>query len=605
LFTDAQITAAVTATAGAAGLLAPHLPIPARPGRPRLLTVEGLLAGLHLACADGGGAAVHLAAAADILHRRIPARWRERFGIGEVPAGAAGFEALSARVRRLFHALLAPMDPSPLPKNLRIPRQDAAGLAGAGDPGAAHAARALLVAVSNEIVEASIAGIRPLMDAHWDGAAAVDATVLAAFARGTPTLGPVTSTDPDAGWYVRTGDHRDPDTQPGSGSGSGKRTKRVKKTVFGYEATLVPLAVSKCAPDLPGLPAGTHLPSVIVAFAVDRPGADPGGNAIRALADMRLRRGHKPGPLAADRAYNNSVPEDFQLPVRALGYAPAYDYPVTALGIQAPGPGGTVLIEGGWHCPAVPAELADATKTLHAAIDAADRERDTLKRAGAFDEQATEAHRAAKNDARTDWTAAITARAAFAMAPKGRPDAGGHQRYCCPAAAGTLACPLKPASRGGHRRALPLIDPAPTPGGPPTACTQSSITIEPAAGAKHWQPLLYGSQPWQQQYHQLRATVEGVNGHLKDGAFENFQNSAGRRVRGIAATTFLAAFQIAHANTRKIRNWRATLPTDGRPPDRRARRRTTADLGDWTPRGYLPPAAAGSRAGPAPPDPHP
>jgi hypothetical protein len=83
--------------------------------------------------------------------------------------------------------------------------------------------------------------------------------------------------------------------------------------------------------------------------------------------------------------------------------------------------------------------------------------------------------------------------------------------------------------------------------------------------------------------------VEGVNGHAKDGAFENIQNAQGRRVRGIAAQTLLLAFQIAHANTRKIDNWLDTLPVTPAGPRRRARRRKKPPLGHWTPRGYAPP----------------
>jgi hypothetical protein len=55
-----------------------------------------------------------------------------------------------------------------------------------------------------------------------------------------------------------------------------------------------------------------------------------------------------------------------------------------------------------------------------------------------------------------------------------------------------VRCPHKPDSlAAGHRRALPLIDPAPSPGALPVVCRQASITIDPSSGAKHWQPLPY------------------------------------------------------------------------------------------------------------------
>lgn len=592
-FTDREVHAAAARMIPVADLIAPRVAqAPAAAGRPRILTVLGLLTGMDLACQDAGGSAVHLARAAQILGRQIPGHWRTRFGIAVVPATAREAEALYACVRRLFHAALGAMDPSAVPKNHRITRAQEAAHRAADDPQRAAGALSLLTTVSNLIVESSLAPIRALMDTSWDGATGLDATAVAAFARGTPTLGPLTSTDPDAGWYVREGDHKDPDTPPAAGTKDPRR-RSVRKHLFGYEATLAVLAHSHHAPHLPGLPTGTRLPSVTTAITVHRPGVEPGGNAIRALADQR-ERGHKPGILGADRAYNNSLPEHFQLPVRALGYKPAYDYPASALGIQAPGPGGMVLIEGGWHCPQTPDRLAKATIALHRAIDELDKQRTTLSRNPPTDaSDRLAAIEAGKDQARTTWSGQITERLAYRIIPKGHPDPGGHQRYSCPAAAGTIRCPAKPASLATHRRALPLIDPRPTPGGPPQVCRQQSITVHPEAGAKHWQELPYGTEAWQQRYQPPRAAVEGANGHAKDGAFENIQNSQGRRIRGIAAQSLLLAFQIAHANTRKIDNWRQTLPRPGAEPIRRPPRRTTTDLRRWTPAGSYTPTPTG------------
>ncbi|GAA2652804.1 hypothetical protein GCM10010307_63830 [Streptomyces vastus] len=65
----------------------------------------------------------------------------------------------------------------------------------------------------------------------------------------------------------------------------------------------------------------------------------------------RLReRGYKPGYLAGNRAYNSSEPEEWQLPIRAMGYKPVYDYRADLLGEQAE-THGAILIEGRWYCP--------------------------------------------------------------------------------------------------------------------------------------------------------------------------------------------------------------------------------------------------------------
>jgi hypothetical protein len=547
------------------------------PGPKRRVTVLGLLTGLHLACAASGGRRVHLAEAARILGWRIPAKAHEMLGITGVPTveTAYAFEALEGCVRRLFHDIEKLCDPSPLPKNRHLQREKAQQMRDADDPQRAEQARQLLTAVCNQILEASLTPIRPYLMEGWDGSCAVDGTAFATFARGVKTTGPITATDPDAGWYVRDGDHRDPDTAPASASGKTRsgRSRRVK-TLFGYETILDIVAPTELRGV--GLPAGTRPPAVFLAMSTSVPGVDPGGHAVRALADATCRRGYPAGTLAADRAFNNSVPETFQLPVRELGFTPLYDYPRHALGVQEPGPGGAMLLEGSWACPHTPAELKNATLTLHRQTDAAER----LAPADA---------RKAREQAREDWVERIAARQDFLLAPKGTTDTEGFRRWRCPAEAGTVRCPIKPKSLEHYRAGAPLLDPEPTPGATLKLCGQGSITIGPEPGAKHFQPLPFGTPAWQHAYHLGRSSVEGGNGHAKDGAFENIADARGRRVRGHAAQSLLLAFQLAHANTRKIDNWQAALPQDGREPTRRPPRRKKPPNGTWTPRGYTHP----------------
>jgi len=272
--------------------------------------------------------------------------------------------------------------------------------------------------------------------------------------------------------------------------------------------------------------------------------------------------------MAGDKLYDNSEPDQFQLPLRALGYRPVFDYRGDQLGTQA-GYHGALQVEGAWYCPSTPRPLIDATADLHA-------ER--------IDKDA--------------WAARITARAPYRLYPKQAPDQEGHRRLRCPASAGKLCCPLKPASlpTGAVHRRLPLVDPEPSPVGPPTICRQDSITIPPEAGAKHAQDLPYGSSDWDRVYHRLRNSVESINGFAKDANHEAIEDGGTRRIRGIATQSLLLAFQLHHANTRKITTWLDTLPAgDGTPPRRRTtRRRKTRPLGTWTPAGHLdqPPQAA-------------
>ncbi|QLE75260.1 hypothetical protein FGW37_29960 [Streptomyces rectiverticillatus] len=527
-------------------------------GRPRLLSVDGLLAGMQI-CADRHDGQVLLDRTTAILHWAISPGMRERFGIPERPDDAHGFEAGYAVVRRLFHRLVDAMDPSPLPKNHRLDKATARRLQAAADPAALQQHAALLLRTGNAVVDASLTRLRLHLDAHWDGSTALDATPVRTYSRGLRTTGPDLATDPDAGWYVREGDHRDPDTLPAPNpKKNSKRKRTAAKAMFGYDATL---AIAR-NPHRDGTPRpdGTAdprvPPAVVTGFTLDRPGHAPGPNAIRVLADVR-RRGHPAGFLAGDRAYNNTAPDDFQLPARALGYRLVFDYRQDQLGLQA-GTAGAQLIEGTWYCPALPKALVTATSDLHS--EAIDQE---------------------------TWIRRIAARLPFQLVPKQHPEHEGHQRMSCPAAAGRVQCLLKASSLGRDPR-LPLADPKPSPAGPAKICAQQSITIPPEAGAQHHQALPYGSPDWQRVYFRLRNSVEGFNGFAKDPLHEAIEQAGTRRIRGIAAQTLLLAFQLAHANRRKIDRWLATIPPDGHPPRRRpTRRRPTRPLGIWTPAGHL------------------
>ena len=91
-------------------------------------------------------------------------------------------------------------------------------------------------------------------------------------------------------------------------------------------------------------------------------------------------------------------------------------------------------------------------------------------------------------------------------------------------------------------------------------------------------------------YHGLRNSIEGFNGYAKDANHESIEDSGRRRIRGIAAQTILLAFQLAHANKRKIAAWADNLPDPetGRPRRRPAPRRVLT-LKSWTPKGYVDP----------------
>jgi hypothetical protein len=498
----------------------------------------------------------------DTLYFEISPRTREKLGIAITPDTDRGFEAAYAVVRRRFHKLARACDPSPLPKNRRLNKADATRLEADADAALLAENRARLVLLTNLILEDSLTDAREILTERWDGSGAVDGTAVRAYSKGLRSAGPVTATDPDAAWHVRTGDHSDPDGQPTTPT-SGKKPKNAKGRAeykYAYEATLV-IARN---PDRDGAPAEgpAPVPALVLGFSLDKPGRDPGVNAIRALADIR-QRGYPAGWMAGDRLFNNSEPAQYQLPLRALGYRPVFDYRQDQLGIQDH-IHGALQIEGTWYCPNIPAPLIETTADL-------------------YNERIEPA----------DWQQRIAARAPYRLVPKQAPDPEGFQRHQCPATAGRVHCPLKPPLPPDHpkRHLLPIIDPEPSPVGPPKICQQDSITIPPEAGAKHAQDLAYGSPDWDKIYHRLRNSIEGVNGFAKDPVHESIEAGATRRIRGIAPASILLAFQLHHVNTRKLATWADTLegPNGEAPRRRPTRRRKNKPLSTWTPAGHVTP----------------
>lgn len=510
-------------------------------GRPRLLTVEGLLVSMALCQHRYGG--IYFNRVADILHYRISPKWQERFGVKERSDDFRAFGAGYSVVLRLFRNMRALMDPSPVPKNHTLPKESLRGYYKAADKKDLAARRTLLLEVSNAIVEASLAPVRHRINILHLG---LDATPVATFARGRKSDGPYTSTDPDAAWYVRDGDHRDPADTPSS-SRTGKRPRRSPKYLYGFDLAL---AVHRDPfhqhqPAAPGYGDPDALPALITGFTLDKPGHKPGRNGIAILKNLE-RRGYQPGFLAADNLYNSSKPANWQIPVRRLGYKVAYSYRDDQLGIQEQAYG-AIQIEGRWYCPEIRRQLINATIDHRRDPDDPDAiDTDTYK-------------------------ARIDARRRFELAPKGSPKSNHQQVLMCPAYADRVQCPRKPASMGTKPH-LPLVDIQPSPVDPPKICQQTSITIPLEYDAEHGQHYPYRSPEQETIYSVLRNAVEGMNGFAKDDGHEAIERAQGRRVRGLASQTILLAFQLAAVNQRKIQNWEDTLPgPDNQLPKRRAK----------------------------------
>ena len=502
-------------------------------GRPRLLPARAVLTALLCLALDDRP--LFLTEATRLLFGQLSDASRALLGVtGTIPTQRA-FLAAYRRVRYCFHQILKVADPSPLPKNRRLTSDDLNARTQPMTPGQAEAARGRLEALVNALLEASTTILTDGERAAFDGCTGLDATPVPLFSRGPSKRTGLSASDPDGGWYVREGDHRDREDDTG---------RPLRKICWALEATIATTARPPGAPP-------AH-PNLAIGLALARPGEDPGGTGTRVLTSVAAR-GHKTGPLGYDRAYTQALPERFHLPARALGYQPVTDYRTDQLGIQA-NTSGAILVEGTWYCPALPDPLITATTRL----------RDHAITRDLYDQQ-------------------ITARRPYQLKHKDGPDADGYQRLSCPATGRHpgLICPLRQASLSPRDGRAKVLQPPPEP---PRICYQTAITIAPDTGARYRQDLPYASPAWHKTYATLRNTIEGLNGLIKDPAHEALAQPARRRVRGIAAQSLFTALLLAAANIRKIRAWRALTTHDKTRITQRARRRR-ASLRDYLPDG--------------------
>ncbi|MHB1777967.1 MAG: hypothetical protein ACYCU7_18570, partial [Acidimicrobiales bacterium] len=293
-------------------------------GRPRHLSIEGLLVALLAVVHDRR--APLLTNVRDVLFFRLPQRYQDRFGVVLHPheptdsqAARRAANAYYKQIEDLFHFVIDRFDFSGRPKNRIMSEADLAAASIEIDPQEAEVRRQRLAGLIDALLESTYKDLPREVRRRWKGSVAIDATPVPAFARG-PRNG-WSSSDPDAAWYVReTEDHAPSADQKGH---------RPSSSVWSYEASFVVTAPSE--PIKVGEPRPT--PGIVLAMELHIPGFQPGKVATRLVGSVRARN-HPADYLGADRAYSNSKPEDFQLPVRAMGYRPVFDYRVDQLGLQ-------------------------------------------------------------------------------------------------------------------------------------------------------------------------------------------------------------------------------------------------------------------------------
>jgi hypothetical protein len=132
-------------------------------GRRRRMGLPSLLTGIYL-CSQLNAGRIVLERVTDILFFRIPEELREQLGIPTYPDTDRGFEAGYAVVRRMFHAAVAAMNPSPLPANTHLSREEADRLVDEADPEVLAERADRLTSFSEFVSDASLRPLKPFFD---------------------------------------------------------------------------------------------------------------------------------------------------------------------------------------------------------------------------------------------------------------------------------------------------------------------------------------------------------------------------------------------------------------------------------------------------------
>lgn len=160
----------------------------------------------------------------------------------------------------------------------------------------------------------------------------------------------------------------------------------------------------------------------------------------------------------------------------------------------------------------------------------------------------------------------IKDREQYAMRVVNQPDASGATRLECPALAGKVGCPLRPATEAAalEHQLLVIANPPTDQGeGLPRCCTQNTVKVTPTDNIrKQSQHLYWGSSKWLRKYNK-RTHVEGSYGNRKNPATENL-NRGITRGTGLVWMNLIAAMTATSYNLRMLNNWQQR---SGRLPD--------------------------------------
>jgi hypothetical protein len=291
---------------------------------------------------------------------------------------------------------------------------------------------------------------------------------------------------------------------------------------------------------------GPAVPELARRATASSPRHDP----VRALAPVLTAmpaRGIPLGDILDDSGYAHRDAEAWAIPLRAAGAALVQD-----LHPHDRGPKGThqgaVISNGNLYCPQAPRPLLELGPLARTATS----------------------QQAAGHDRKT---------AELALYKLGRltsDDQDGYHRVQCPAAAGKIRCPLRPASMTLDRDRPEILQP---PGHPQACCTQQTITVPPDTLAKTAQKHDYPSAAWRRSYTRRTGAERGF-ATAKDPATNDISRGW-CRLMGLTPLMLFATTMLTVRNQRILAAWNtrqqenARRAAKGLPPKTRRRRRKT------------------------------
>jgi hypothetical protein len=375
---------------------------------------------------------------------------------------------------------------------------------------------ALLQETCDSLLEASV----PPEFRDASRSLAVDWSDLESFSR-PPPHGTSDCADPEASWGHRKNNLlRDPD-----------------ELFFGYYLTAAVMV-----PDEHGPP----VPEFARRMTLSACRHDPVPAFTPVLTAMPAA-GISLGDILADSGYSHRIPRNWAIPLRAAGAQLVQD-----LHPGDRGPKGTcdgaIASNGSLYCPCTPRTLLELGP---------------LPPGPARDQ-------AAAHDTKT---------AELARYKLGRltaDDKDGYHRAACPAAAGKIRCPLRPASMTLDRDRPEILQP---PEHPQACCTQQTLTVPPDVNAKTRQKHDYPGPAWRRSYARRSAAERGF-ATAKDPA----STTTARgwcRLMGTTPLMLFTAVLLAARNQRILAAWNARQEENARraakglPPKTRKRRRKT------------------------------